>query len=69
MLGLFVAFRAVLFNIHTFRMFFLIAGSDVVFFAADRTFKRDTVSHNLTSSLIPADYTITSACQSRLFKD
>lgn len=64
-LSLFVAFRAVFFDIHAFRMFFLVPGADVVFFAANRAFESDTVSHSLTSSLIPADYTMSHLLQSR----
>lgn len=47
----FIAFRAVFFNIHAIRMFFLIPGADIVFVTTLRAFESDTVSHCLTSSL------------------
>lgn len=51
MLCHFVAFWAVFLNIHALRMFFLVPGTDIVFIATFRTFKSDTVSHGLASSL------------------
>lgn len=49
MLGFLITFRAVFFNVHTFRMFFLVPGSDVVLITANRAFKSDPISHSLAS--------------------
>jgi len=45
----FVAFRAVFLDGHTFRMLFLVTGTDVVFIAANRALESDTISHAVSS--------------------
>ena len=50
MFSLLIAFWTIFFNSHTFRMFFLISCTNIIFFTANRALKCNTISHVQSSS-------------------